>query len=1214
MMGALAAGASMRALSSEASSEVRTQTDDDTPDLEWLPSTASEAHVAVLSGYQADVGTNASGCAHVLPGVDEYTLLIDLVLEDIQCVTQAHIHEGGRDETGPIVAPLLEYTEELDGSGDGDPLTTTPDMPLIEGVAIDDPDLVESILDDPSQYYINVHTAHNPEGEIRGQIRGFDLGQETDIEPVPAEFTVSSLDPDDATVVRGDQIDVSARIRNIGDVTDTQTVELRIDGEVVAERELELGCRRSRTVRFEDVDTEDLEPDEYEHGIFTEDDSETGSLRILRPAEFRVSDLDPVDVTVTRGELIDVSATIENVGEVSDRQTIEFRIDGDIVDDQRLELDGEESETVTFEDIDTESLEPDEYEHGIFTEDDSETGTLTIEPIEDIYSIDSCRIIDEPGEYEVVADIEEPAQEYEGLAEPACLWIQSSDVIIEGNDHTITGEGEGVGIKAGAPQEDGEAAPIDDIEIRNLRTENWRAGFEIGDDNEWETQALLESITATDNGIGVSLPWANGSELVDVTSSRNETGVYFWETSEVTLAEVTVSENDRHGLYLSDSAWDCEFTDVTATDNGRHGITVQQDSGGNLFSNCYIATNEEGGITAGDSGVTTVEETTVENNGGIGISARGASFDLETVVIRENQDWQLESETSEAQFTATELDIGDSAEFAFSDESLSLDAINRDELPELSDDLVAVGDGVEILDADEADAILRYDEDEVDGDDVGLWRYDDDEWSLVDSFDADGTIEAELTEDGIYAPIEDTEESDIYSIDSCTVINEPGEYEIVADIDEGAREYDGLHQPACIWVRSSDVVLEGNGHTISGDGDGVGIFVGDPDHSTREDPLEDVMIRDLRVTEYELGISLGSDQGGWVESILEDVAVDDNTGIGVYLFAADGSELRNVTADRNGSHGIQLWETDNHVFENVTVSENSDFGIFFWDLVRDSEFTDITVTENGSGGIRTGVDVSSNTFSNLTIAGNGGTGYYAHEGGTDTIRESIIEDNDGSGLLLGSNSLEVQTVTIRDNSDWQVESDDNDARLTVRELEIGDSAQFEFDDEGLSLDAVDVDDLPDLPGDVFAVGDGVEIIDVDEVDATLTYDEDNVEGDEVGLWRYDGDEWILVDSFDADGTIEAELTEDGIYAPVEDQSEEEVENGDEDDEEEADEDVDNGEEEENGDDDVVNGVDDEDEDTDDDDEDDLDDDDDEDDENGNNDSDSEGDSMTENDA
>ncbi|WP_256411348.1 BGTF surface domain-containing protein [Halorubrum rubrum] len=101
------------------------------------------------------------------------------------------------------------------------------------------------------------------------------------------------------------------------------------------------------------------------------------------PANFEVSDLDPQDVTVTQGDAIDVSATIENTGENSATQTVEFQVDGDAVADQDVELDGGEDTTVEFTDIDTSSLDPGDYEHGVFTDDDSQTATLTVEEADD---------------------------------------------------------------------------------------------------------------------------------------------------------------------------------------------------------------------------------------------------------------------------------------------------------------------------------------------------------------------------------------------------------------------------------------------------------------------------------------------------------------------------------------------------------------------------------------------------------------------------------------------------------------------------------------------------------------------------------------------------------------------------------------------------------------------------------------------------------------
>ena len=94
---------------------------------------------------------------------------------------------------------------------------------------------------------------------------------------------------------------------------------------------------------------------------------------------FEVSDLDPTDVTVEQGDVIEVSATITNTGDQDDTQTVEFRVDGDALASEEVSLSPDENTTVVFSDIDTAGLEPGNYEHGVFTLDDSQTATLTVE-------------------------------------------------------------------------------------------------------------------------------------------------------------------------------------------------------------------------------------------------------------------------------------------------------------------------------------------------------------------------------------------------------------------------------------------------------------------------------------------------------------------------------------------------------------------------------------------------------------------------------------------------------------------------------------------------------------------------------------------------------------------------------------------------------------------------------------------------------------------
>ena len=128
---------------------------------------------------------------------------------------------------------------------------------------------------------------------------------------------------------------------------DSATVSFRVEGSSVAD---------SDAVLVEEVDT--------------------------APA-FTVSDLDPQDVTATVGDALTVSATVENTGSSEATQTVEFRVGGDAVADQEVTLEGGESTTVEFADIDTSGLDAGEYEHGVFTDDDSQTATLTLEAADD---------------------------------------------------------------------------------------------------------------------------------------------------------------------------------------------------------------------------------------------------------------------------------------------------------------------------------------------------------------------------------------------------------------------------------------------------------------------------------------------------------------------------------------------------------------------------------------------------------------------------------------------------------------------------------------------------------------------------------------------------------------------------------------------------------------------------------------------------------------
>jgi hypothetical protein len=77
----------------------------------------------------------------------------ELTVENIGTATAAHIHKADAGDPGPVVVPLSAPAE---GSS--------------KGCADVARELIKDILQDPDDYYVNVHNAEYPNGAIRGQL------------------------------------------------------------------------------------------------------------------------------------------------------------------------------------------------------------------------------------------------------------------------------------------------------------------------------------------------------------------------------------------------------------------------------------------------------------------------------------------------------------------------------------------------------------------------------------------------------------------------------------------------------------------------------------------------------------------------------------------------------------------------------------------------------------------------------------------------------------------------------------------------------------------------------------------------------------------------------------------------------------------------------------------------------------------------------------
>jgi hypothetical protein len=86
------------------------------------------------------------------PGTEE--ICFELTVSNISPAVASHIHIGRAGQAGPVVVTLSPPPTGGDSSG------------CVEA----DRDLIRAIIQHPSLFYVNVHTADFPNGAVRGQL------------------------------------------------------------------------------------------------------------------------------------------------------------------------------------------------------------------------------------------------------------------------------------------------------------------------------------------------------------------------------------------------------------------------------------------------------------------------------------------------------------------------------------------------------------------------------------------------------------------------------------------------------------------------------------------------------------------------------------------------------------------------------------------------------------------------------------------------------------------------------------------------------------------------------------------------------------------------------------------------------------------------------------------------------------------------------------
>lgn len=216
------------------------------------------------------------------------------------------------------------------------------------------------------------------------------------------------------------------------------------------------------------------------------------------------------------------------------------------------------------------------------------------------------------------------------------------------------------------------------------------------------------------------------------------------------------------------------------------------------------------------------------------------------------------------------------------------------------------------------------------------------------------------------------------------VINSSGVYTLAQDLTFAAGGSD------CVTINSKNVVLNLNGHNVTGSGQSsgaVGIHVKKVSTVTVEG--QGTASQRAIISGWRYGIE---NDGNSV--LVDNVDLAGNSGAGIFFFKASNSQLVNFNASNNPGFGIWLRSGGNVQIGSGTASLNNSDGVF------------IGCIGNGNGGCSGGGGkANSNYVYGVTANNNGGAGIMVQfNGDLNQIGSCTATGNTGNDLIDRNNN------------------------------------------------------------------------------------------------------------------------------------------------------------------------------------------------------------------
>jgi parallel beta-helix repeat protein len=225
---------------------------------------------------------------------------------------------------------------------------------------------------------------------------------------------------------------------------------------------------------------------------------------------------------------------------------------------------------------------------------------------------------------------------------------------------------------------------------------------------------------------------------------------------------------------------------------------------------------------------------------------------------------------------------------------------------------------------------------------------------------------------------------------------------------------------------ASGILIDLNGHTITGDGIGLGGGV------RIQSPHGDVEVRNGTLTKFNEGVVLAGTSNNHLWGL---ALVENNRGVDLAGFNTDNLIEKNEARD-NAGDGIRVDSSNGNIVQKNTVVGNV-FGISVSNNAHDNLVTKNTVLE-GRAGFSFGISVFSNSDGNTVeknyVTGMAFEGIQVESRSDNTFVSKNTSNGNGTDGILVEGSTPAGTVieknTTNDNGDDGIDTDSAAATIT----------------------------------------------------------------------------------------------------------------------------------------------------------------------------------------